>query len=186
MRSLKECKRTMCSERKRTRCPTLKRTHRRKIKYRREANGYRCCLGECHTNHLAARMIWSKVLWENIHFGKGGGGLVWCEPDDHPFLQIILVPKSKCGKYQRRPLLSLLYLSFLLYMTMTVTCWIMAYLYQGLEVDWTGLLTNPTCVVKVSQFTSVGETNHITHICTLYSTVHLVRDRVMRKVWFAN
>ena len=62
----------------------------------------------------------------------------------------------------------------------------MAYLYQGLEVDWTGLLTNPTCVVKVSQFTSVGETNHITHICTLYSTVHLVRDRVMRKVWFAN
>ena len=58
-------------------------------------------------------MIWSKVLWENIHFGKGGGGLVWCEPDDHPFLQIILVPKSKCGKYQRRPLLSLLYLSFL-------------------------------------------------------------------------
>ena len=25
---------------------------------------------ECRTDHLAARMIWTKVFWENIHFGR--------------------------------------------------------------------------------------------------------------------
>ena len=38
---------------------------------------------ECRTSHLAARMIWRKVLEEHPFWE--GGGLVWCEPDDHLF-----------------------------------------------------------------------------------------------------
>ena len=26
-----------------------------------------------------------KSVWKNIHFGMVVHGLVWCEPDDHPF-----------------------------------------------------------------------------------------------------
>ena len=82
---------------------------------RREGKGRRWCLGdilECRSSHLASTMIWRKVfeehpLWE-------GDGLVWCEPDDHPFfwsihilpsisysihpfLQIVQVLKLLCG-----------------------------------------------------------------------------------------
>ena len=46
---------------------------------------------EWRFRHLAARMIWRKV------FGRAsvlGGGLVWCEPSDHPFFRSI--HSAKC------------------------------------------------------------------------------------------
>ena len=64
-------------------CPN----HRRSIKTEEKAKvvavGYGDVL-ECRTNHLAAKMIWTKV------FGRtsilvGCEILVWCEPDDLQF-----------------------------------------------------------------------------------------------------
>ena len=100
----------------------------KKDKNRREGKGRsRCWLGdvlECRTKHLAAKMIRKKFLGEHPFWQ---GGLVWCEPDDHPFFQSIHSAKQPlfyssfssnhpCGKYlgqkQRRPLHSCLSLSF--------------------------------------------------------------------------
>ena len=50
-----------------------------------------------HYSHLVARMIWRQVIGRTSILG-GGGGLVWCEPEYHPFLQIILVLNLWCGK----------------------------------------------------------------------------------------
>ena len=60
--------------------------------YRSEGKGRRCCLGdvlECHTSHLAARMIWKKFL-EEYPFWKGCWfGVVWTVRSSifskHPF-----------------------------------------------------------------------------------------------------
>ena len=41
----------------------------------------------CRTSHLAAQMIFEK-FWRTSKFYKGGG-LVWCELDDHPFFHSI-------------------------------------------------------------------------------------------------
>ena len=82
-------------------------------------------------------------FWENIHFD--GGGFAWCEPNDliiHPprtvafilfilFFKTILVENIQCGKelnlfhppkQQRRPLPSLLPLSF--FYVLQSTCFI--------------------------------------------------------------
>ena len=58
--------------------------------YRREGKGRRCCLGDVlksRTSHLAARMIEEKFLEEHPFWE--GCGLVWCEPEDHPFFRSI-------------------------------------------------------------------------------------------------
>ena len=57
--------------------------------------GRLCCLGdvlECRTSNLAARMIWRKVCVRA--YILEGGGLVWREPDDHPFFWSI--HSAKC------------------------------------------------------------------------------------------
>ena len=56
---------------------------------RRKGKGRRCCLWDvlewCNSHLRAARTIWSKVFEQKTHPFWEGCGLVWCEPDDHPF-----------------------------------------------------------------------------------------------------
>ena len=58
---------------------------------RRDGKGRRCWLGdvlECHTSHLAARMILRKVFGRTSILGGWWFGM-WCELDDYPFFQSI-------------------------------------------------------------------------------------------------
>ena len=58
--------------------------------YRTYGKGRLCCLGdvlECHTSHLAARLVWRKVFGRATILG-GWWFVVWCELEDHP-----IVPK---------------------------------------------------------------------------------------------
>ena len=51
---------------------------------------------ECRTSHLAARILWRKVLEEHPFWE--GGDLLWCEPDNHPFSEEFILPSVCCSK----------------------------------------------------------------------------------------
>ena len=108
-----------------------------------------------HYSHLVARMIWRQVIGRTSIWG--GGGLVWCEPEYHPFLQIILVLNLWCGKElnQFPPPTSSDDLSPLF-------CLIL-------------LLCREHCVYSVS---GPGRYLAWKSLCTAHTTVHTVSDEV--------
>ena len=67
-------------------------------KDRREGKGHRCYLGdilECRTNHLAARMIWTKVFGRKSIWVGWWFGMVWTGWSSilskHPFRQVVCI-----------------------------------------------------------------------------------------------
>ena len=91
-------------------------------KYRREGKGRRWCLRDilkCHTNHLAARMIWRTVIGITSILVGLQFGVVWfvvAKSTGSQYFIILFIPFFKSSwckisppKQQQRPLPSLLY-----------------------------------------------------------------------------